>query len=79
MKFFSAPGLEHVCLGGVLGALGTHLLLNGFEFELDLMGFFLLRHPWCIFSPESILHFDAISMATSELQGNKFYFCALTW
>ena len=55
----------------------THLLLKGFEFELDLTGIFL--HPWCISLPESIMHFDAISMATGELQGNKFYFCALTW
>lgn len=55
-----------------------HLLWKGFEFELDLMGIFL-QHPWCISSPESIMHFDAISMATGELQGNKFYFCALTW
>lgn len=54
------------------------LLLKGFEFELDLIGIFL-QHPWCISSPESIMHFDAISMATGELQGNKFYFCALTW
>lgn len=79
VKFSSLLILGHICVGGGLGELGAHWLLKEFEFELGLIRVFLLRHPWCISSPESRVHFDAISTASSELQGNKFYFFALTW
>lgn len=66
------------CLGGVLDVLSPNLLLMGFRFVLGLMGVFLLQHPHYISSPESIMHFDGVSVATSELQGNRLYFCVLT-